>query len=153
MDFIMGRLTAEQAFGPSRAGSEFAPGERPDIGVDIYDSGLRDAEAPLRENARMERFVKVDRWVKSELKGMEGDARAERLAAFTELALALPRWFMKREYHAFDHVHPGIEGHRVIAQTMCGQMPDSWGCECSVIPTLEWSRKAKGLVPAQPVSP
>ena len=153
VDFLMGRLGAEEAFGPSRAGTEFAKGELPDIAVDIYDSALRDKEAALRENARMARFVKVDDWVKKTLRGVEGEARESKLQAFTEQALALPRWFMKRELHAFDHVHPGIDGHRIIAETMCPKMPESWGCACESIPTLVWDRKAKGLVPTSESTP
>ena len=146
VDFLMGRLSAEEAFGPSRAGSDYAKGERPDVAIDIYDSALRDAEAPLRENARMARYVKVDDWVKRTLKGVEGEERQTRLAAFTDEALSLPRWFMKRELHAFDHVHPGMDGHRVIAQTMCPKLPESWGCACEALPALVWDRKAKGLI-------
>ncbi len=150
---MMGRLSAEEAFGPSRAGSEYAEGERPDVAVDIYDSALRDADAPLRENKRMARFVKIDDWVKRTLKGVTGEEREARLAVFTEEALGLPRWYMKRDFHAFDHVHPGIDGHRVIAQTMCPKLPETWGCSCEVLPTLVWDRKAKGLIPKPEPSP
>jgi hypothetical protein len=153
VEFLMGRLSAEEAFGPSRAGSDYAEGERPDVAVDIYDSLLRDAEAPLRENARMARFVKIDDWVKRTLKGVEGEERQARLATFTEEALGLPRWYMKRELHAFDHVHPGIDGHRVIAQTMCPKLPEAWGCACDTLPTLVWDRKARGLVVGPQAAP
>lgn len=153
VDFLMGRLSAEEAFGRSRAASDYVEGERPDVAVDIYDSILRDSAAPLRENKRMARFVTIDDWVKRTLKGVVGEERQARLATFTEDALSLPRWFMKRELHAFDHVHPGIEGHRLIAQTMCPKMPEAWGCACDVIPTLSWDRAAKGLVKSAPANP
>ena len=147
VDFLMGRLSAEEAFGPSRVGTDFEDGELPDIGIDIYDSMLRDKDAPLRTHPRMARFVKIDEWGKRTLRGVEGDAREAKLAALTDEAYALPRWFMKKELHAFDHVHPGIDGHRLIAQTMCPKLPESWGCACESIPTLVWDRKAKGLIP------
>ena len=35
-----------------------------------------------------------------------------------------------REYRGFDHVHPNRDGHRVIAETACPQLPPSWGCHC-----------------------
>jgi hypothetical protein len=146
VDFLLGRLTPGQAFGPSRTDAEFAEGELPDIAVDLYDSSLRDAQAPLRDAARLERFVTIDDWVKRELKGITGDARAERIAAFTQEARELPRWFMKRDLHAFDHVHPGMQGHRLIAKTICPKMPESWGCDCEMLDGLVWDRKAGGLV-------
>jgi len=153
VDFLMGRLSPEEAFGPARAGTDFEPGEQPDIAVDIYDSALRDAEAPLREHPRMARFVKVDDWVKRSLKGVKGEAREAKLTELTSEAYALPRWFMKKELHAFDHVHPGMDGHRIIAQTMCPKLPESWGCQCDLLPSLVWDRKAKGLVSAEPARP
>jgi hypothetical protein len=146
VDFLMGRSTPEQAFGPSRAATDYAEGERPDIAVDLYDSALRDAEAPLRDAGRLQRFVTIDDWVKGELKGVTGDERNTRITAFTQQARELPRWYMKRELHAFDHVHPGMEGHRLIAKTMCPKMPETWGCACDALDGLSWDRKAGGLV-------
>jgi lysophospholipase L1-like esterase len=47
------------------------------------------------------------------------------------MAADVPRWFMKPDYQAFDHVHPNEEGHRIIAEVTCPKLPASWGCDCS----------------------
>ena len=146
VDFIVGSLTPEEAFGPSRAGTDYEPGERPDIAVNIYDSDLRDRDAAPRTNPRMARYVKVDKWVKRQLRELPDDAREARLQTLTEMAITLPQWFMRKALHAFDHVHPNMEGHRVIASTMCPKMPQAWGCQCDTIPALAWDRKAGKLV-------
>ena len=76
---------ARRHFGASRAGTEFEAGEQPDIAVDIHDSALRDVDAPLRENPRMARFVKVDDWVKRSLKGVKVKREAKLAELTTEL--------------------------------------------------------------------
>jgi lysophospholipase L1-like esterase len=42
----------------------------------------------------------------------------------------IPKWYMKEEYRSFDHIHPNNRGHKVIADTICPKLPDSWGCKC-----------------------
>ena len=146
VDFLMGRLTPQQAFGRS-AEESFLAGQLPDIAVDLYDSGLRDADAALRDEAPTRRRLRYDKELRRALRKLpkeEQDAAMEREVA---QALEMPRWFMKKELQAFDHIHPNMEGHRVIAQAACPSLPESWGCQCARLPELSWDRKARALLP------
>ena len=149
VDYLMGRLTPAEAFGPGRAGdAAFAPGELPDIAVDLYDSELRARDAPLREEERTRGLVARAKPVRAELKALPEDQRPARLEARVAQARALPQWYLRAELRAFDHIHPNMEGHRVIARSACPKLPESWGCRCEAIDALTWDRKAGGLVPA-----
>src|SRR5215510_13527182 len=50
VDFVLGRLSPAEALGPyvKQHPAEWNTEELPDIAVDVYDSALRDLEAPLR---------------------------------------------------------------------------------------------------------
>jgi hypothetical protein len=154
VDFLMGRLTPEQAFGAEAAGrAAFEPGELPDIAVDVYDSELRDKAAELRDEERTARQVAQAKSVKAELaKLSEGEAGA-RLAARIAQARELPRWYLRKELRSFDHIHPNMDGHRVMAQTMCPKLPAAWGCNCAAMAGMTWSAEAGGLAPRVEAAP
>ncbi len=149
VDHFFGRLGPEAALGRFSEGrTEFAPGERADITVDIWDdTTLRDREAPRRDPARLEREVRRSAFLRAALKGLEGDRRDFVLASHTAFALELPRWFMKPEYVGFDAIHPNGDGHREIARAICKAAPPSWGCACEEIDGLRWDKKTRALVP------
>lgn len=149
VDYLMGRLSPEEAFGPEAAGrTEYAAGERPDVAVDLYDSELRDKGAALRDEERTRRQVSLERSVKAELAAIPDEAaRASRLDALVKQAQELPRWYLRSELRAFDHIHPNLDGHRVIAEAMCPKLPAAWGCQCSALPNIAWSAEARGLAP------
>lgn len=146
VDFVMGRLTPFEAFGPGHERDEYAPGELPEIAVDLYDSPLRDASADPRPEGRLPRLVAADPWVRTQVRDLPPDEKDSRLAALVEEAREIPRWFLRRELHAFDHIHPKMEGHRIIAETTCPKLPASWGCRCDAIATMSWDPKT-GLTP------
>jgi hypothetical protein len=135
-DFVTGRATPEQALGEharKRAAGPWTAAELPDIGVDIYDSPLRDEGAAQRDLQAMRETIAADRtWAREHIELSEAD-RAAQLEADAWLAADMPRWFMKRELQAFDHIHPNEDGHRVIAQVTCPALPVSWGCDCSAL--------------------
>lgn len=144
VDFLLSRLSPREAFGPSR--DAYEPGDLPDIGVDLYDSALRDAEAELRDAERIANQVRRSQFVKKRLKGLDEAARDSALQTWVERAAAIPRWFMAARYQAFDHIHPNEDGHRVIAQTVCPKLPASWSCDCPAIAQMAYSRPARGVV-------
>ncbi len=155
VDFTMGRLKPGEAFGAKREGTDFEPGELPDIAVDLYGSPLRDAGAPPRERTRrLERLVAKDKWVKGQLRPLPRGERPARLETLVQEALALPARYLRAELQAFDHIHPNLEGHRIIAQEACAVAPPSWGCQCGAIAAMTWDAKA-GLSPvvAPPAPP
>ncbi|MEZ4266734.1 MAG: hypothetical protein R3F39_10175 [Myxococcota bacterium] len=149
VDYLMGRVSPEDAFGPEAAGrTEYEPGELPDIAVDLYDSALRDKGAEPREEEPTRRQVSLERTVKAQLAEIPDEgARAARLDALVQQARELPRWYLREELRAFDHIHPNLDGHRVIAETMCPKLPAAWGCQCAALPTIVWSAEARGLAP------
>lgn len=152
VDFVLGRLTPEQALGryaKDRQSPDWTPAERPDIAVDLYyDSPLRDKDAELRDEERTRRFVQRDRAVRAELKALPDDAAREaRLAELVAQVREIPRWYMKQDLHAFDHIHPNMEGHRLMAETICPKLPASWSCDCGAIASMEWQRKGGGVGP------
>jgi hypothetical protein len=135
-DFLMGKLDPDTALGEhanSRKGSpdKFEDDELPDIAVDIYDSPLRDSDAAQRDVQAMREEIGGDRSWKRDHKDLDAAARAAQLEADAWMAADVPRWFMKPDYQAFDHVHPNEEGHRIIAEVTCPKLPASWGCDCS----------------------
>jgi len=148
VDFLMGRLTPEQAFGKAAAGrAAFEPGELPEIAVDLWDSPLRHADAPLRAEKPTVHSVKTSAWVKQRLKGLEGEAKDLAFAGFVSAARELPRWFMRPELVGFDAIHPNASGHKVIAKQICLAAPASWGCDCAVYDKLAWDPRARKPVP------
>lgn len=142
VDFVMGRLTPVQAFGKAAGGrAAFDPGEQPDVAVDIWDSNLRDREAPLRDRAKTERLAQRSKWVKARLKDVPEGERGAALEAIVTQAISLPRLFMRPDFVAFDPIHPNAEGHREIAKLMCQKAPASWGCDCATFERFAWDHR------------
>lgn len=138
-DFVMGRLSARQALGdyadkrPDGADAAWVDLEKPDVRIDIYDSPLRNKTAELRDLEKMKALLLADRtWVK-EHADMNETQRDAWLLTDAQRAAEVPRWFMRPELHAFDHIHPNAEGHLIIAQTACPSLPASWGCDCAAL--------------------
>jgi len=147
VDFLLGRLTPEEALGRFAGGQEaWTSGELPDIAVDLWDSPLRHADAEPRARARIARAVARSAWVRARTRGLEGEEREAAIEAYVDQAAELPRWFMRPEYRGFDAIHPNDEGHRMIAVTMCPRMPASWGCECDRLAGARWDRRAREVV-------
>jgi len=151
VDFILGRLSPAEALGALAKGREQAdwlPEERPDLAIDLYDSALRDKDAELLDEAATLRHTKSNPAVKRELKALaDPGARDARLAELVALVRQQPQWFMKKTFHSFDHIHPNMEGHRVMAQTICPKLPASWGCDCAAIAGMDWLPKGGGVGP------
>jgi len=138
VDFVLGRIAPRAALGPFAerrgpgvtADAPWTAAERADVTVDLYDSRLRarDAEPWPIERAR-ERIREFPRWrlMHHDLSEEQRAAQLERDARFLAEA---PRWFLRREYRGFDHIHPNRAGHQVIAETACPRLPESWGCRC-----------------------
>lgn len=145
VDFVMGRLSPEEAFGSRRAGTAYEPGELPDVAVDLYDSDLRDRDAPPRDEAETLRALERSRDVKQRLAALPESERPAAFAALLDRARRIPQWYLRPELRAFDHIHPSSAGHRVIAQATCPRLPATWGCDCERLADLEWDRKARRL--------
>lgn len=146
VDFLLGRLTPAEAFGPAHAKTladptRFAPGELPDVAVDLWDSRMRHEDAPLRDPAGLARAARTSSLVKRRLAALPEADRAAALEALIAQAAALPRWFMKPELIGFDAIHPNALGHREIARAICDKAPASWGCGCDRLDRLAWDRR------------
>lgn len=152
VDFVMGTLSPADALGEftrkRAAGAEagWAADERADVAVDLYRSALRDGAAAPRDLAPLEKALTRDRAWQAAHADLAPEARAAALQADAALAAEIPRWFMRRELHSFDHIHPNTEGHRLIAEAACPSLPASWGCECPTTPASQ----AKPAAPVQP---
>lgn len=136
VDFIMGRLTPEQALGALAskrrvpADAPWDPTELPDVAIDLYDSPLRDHDAEPRDLDQMRTLLaKSKEWQRAhdELDELQ---RQTKLEVDALEAAELPRWYMRPELRSFDHIHPNADGHRLMAETMCPSLPESWGCAC-----------------------
>lgn len=139
VDYTLGRLTPEQAFGsyghkrPGGLTAPWDPLEQPDVSVDLYDSALRDRGAtPLDVEAAKATLRKDSTWRQAHAK-LDDAARETQLDADARTSSELVQWFLKPELRSFDHTHPNTEGHRIIAATMCPKLPASWGCACEPI--------------------
>jgi len=142
VDYILGRLERNEALGGyvskvDRDVVEWKPGELPELAVDIYDSPLRDKHAALRPIAALTRRYRRS-W---KLKRRFPDE-----AATVQRAAEIPRWYLKKAYRSFDHIHPNSEGHRQIAKRACAVVPSNWRCNCESLDRLRWVR-GKGIVP------
>jgi len=137
VDFVLGRLGPRAALGQFAdrrqgvsAEAPWTAAERPDVTVDLYDSRLRNRAAepwPLEEVR--DRIRAFPRWRLMHHDLTEAQ-RAEQLEVDARFLAEAPRWFLRREYRGFDHIHPNRAGHRVIAETACPRLPESWGCQC-----------------------
>ena len=136
-DFIMQRLTPEEALGsyasqrPGGKTGPWDPLEVPDISIDLYDSPLRDKDATPRDLDKMRELVRKDPEWRRETKHLTEEQRAAQLEVDAQLLADVPRWYLRRELHSFDHIHPNEKGHAIIAATMCPSLPPSWGCTCA----------------------
>ncbi len=137
VDFVLGRTTPQIALGPfareRRGVDPEAPwlrDEQPDVAIDLYDSRLRDRDAAPLPIAEVRAEIERDpAWQRSSARLSETE-RAARLEADARALAEAPRWFLRPEYRGFDHIHPNRAGHRVIAETVCPRLPESWGCRC-----------------------
>ena len=134
-DFILGKLPARLALGSYVTDRDdpdavWDPSELPDVGVDVYDSGLRDSAAEPRDAAPIRATLERSRaWAKRHEHRSPEDREA---AMDTDVALgtSVPQFYMRPELQSFDHIHPNGAGHRILAQTICPKAPESWGCSC-----------------------
>lgn len=137
VDYTMGRLTPEAAFGEygrKRPGGTVAPWdpiEQPDVAIDLYDSALRDREAAAIDFETVKATLAKDKRWKAARAGLDEEARALQLDLDAATLSELPRWFLRQDLRSFDHIHPNADGHRIMAETMCPSLPASWGCACA----------------------
>jgi len=133
---VMGRLSPAEALGSFTAkrkvgaDAPWDPTEVPDIGVDLYDSALRDSDAPLRDLDEMRVLLTKSKVWQRAHADLDELQRQTKLESDAQDAAEIPRWYLREELRAFDHIHPNADGHRVIAETICPEMPASWGCTC-----------------------
>ncbi len=133
-DFTMGRLTPAQALGKKAAGlSAWQPGDLPDVSVDLYDSELRDRDADPRPEGPLAARIDSDPDVKATIEDLTAEKRAAERARILAQAREIPRWYLRKDLRAFDHIHPNKDGHRIIATRICAKAPASWGCDCALL--------------------
>ena len=102
----------------------------PDIAIDMYDSPLRDREAPLRDLDEMRDALRNSKvWLRAHADLDEGQ-RQTKLETDAHEAAQIPRWYLRKDLRSFDHIHPNADGHRVMTEIMCPSLPLSWGCTC-----------------------
>ncbi len=136
VDFIMGRLEPREALGrytskrPQGSQPAWEPAERPDVAIDLYDSRMRDRNAAPLDEAETRAALERDRNWKKAHAALGPEPRATKLAEDARQAAQIPRWYMRPELRAFDHIHPNADGHRLIAQIACPSLPASWQCTC-----------------------
>jgi hypothetical protein len=138
VDFELGRLSPKQALGRYLDAREdpdapWDPAELADIGVDLYDSALRDREAPLREIQKLRQELERSKEWQQRFAKLDESARELALDEHAQRAAELPRWFMREQLHSFDDIHPNEHGHRLLAEIACPQLPASWSCSCPAI--------------------
>lgn len=103
----------------------------PDIGIDLWNSELRDAAAALRPAGPLEASFASSPYRKD----------TERKAQWIAAARAVPRHYLAAQYRGFDHTHPGTAGHRLMAALACQQAPREWQCDCDAIRRSRWKGK------------
>ncbi len=138
VDYVMGRLSPEQALGTFAdrrprgvaTGAPWTASERPDVAIDLYDSTLRDRDATPWPLDRARELLRRDTHYRASHATLSAQARAEQLDADARFLAQAPRWFLRREYRSFDHIHPNRAGHEAMARAMCPSLPESWGCRC-----------------------
>ncbi|MFV8750493.1 hypothetical protein ACNOYE_08065 [Nannocystaceae bacterium ST9] len=135
VDYVVGRLTPQQALGTYRSSRSdpdgpWDPAELADVGIDLYDSDLRDRNAGLRDVAKLRAALAKDKGWMADHAGLDEAALAQALDDAAALAAEIPRWYLRPELHSFDHIHPNEQGHALIAEIICPQLPASWGCSC-----------------------
>jgi hypothetical protein len=149
VDFVMGRLSPTEALGPYTKNHppRWRAEEVPNIAVDAYDSPLRDRDAPLRQLPDVRPMVRQSTWIQAQLHGRSAAEQEAQINAYVREMRALPQWFLRKRFQAFDHFHPNREGHRLIAQLACDKAPETWGCDCGAIRDMRWNPQDGGLEP------
>jgi len=148
VDYMMGRLKPVEALERHAKGREtWEPGELPTVAVDMFQSALRDSDAAPLADKRMRHRLRYDKRITAELKRLPKPMRDSALDQLEADARALSKQFMKPSFMAFDSIHPNMEGHRVMAKTICPKLPQSWGCSCEAIGKMVWDVKVRGLMP------
>lgn len=136
VDFIAGRSEPAAALGKYVSMREdpkapWDPAELPDVGIDLYDSPLRDRKAVPNDFAKVRRAIEQDdRWQREHASQSELGRRLS--LDFEAFAVSLmPRWYLRANLRSFDDIHPNTQGHALIAEVACPRLPSSWGCDCS----------------------
>lgn len=134
-EFILGSATPQRALGVYRDRRDdptgpWLPEEIADVPINLYDSDMRDKTATPRDVEKMKALLAKDKDWKKSVAELSEDERAAKLEADAQAAALIPQYFMRQELHAFDHIHPNEDGHRLIAETACPELPRSWGCDC-----------------------
>jgi hypothetical protein len=136
VDFVMGRANPRDALGSfvsdrgATPDGPWTPAELADVRIDLFDSTLRNANAPVRDVAEMRRMLERDARYRQQLADLDDAQRTARMDGDARLLSELPRWFLRPEIRGFDPVHPNRAGHRQIALLACPRLPASWGCHC-----------------------
>lgn len=136
VDFVMGRLDPKEALGSFAdkrrvpADAPWDPSEIADIGIDLYDSPLRNPDAPLRDIDAMRTLLTKDKKWQRAHADLDESQRQTKLEADAQHAAELPRWYLRPELRSFDHIHPNEDGHAIMASMICAKMPAQWGCTC-----------------------
>ena len=135
VDFVVGRASPQAALGVhvSRRDNPKAPwdsSELADIGIDLYDSPLRDRQAAALDLGAARDALLADRiWQRAHAE-LAPEAREQALQRDALELSEVPTWWLRKELRSFDHIHPNVEGHALMAEWMCPQLPSSWGCAC-----------------------
>lgn len=159
VDFVMGRSSPRDALASGverrkQPSAPWSPDELPDISIDLYDSPLRNATASAGSLDDARRKLEGDSGWKRAHADLEPGERAAELEADAIRLAEIPRWWMKAEYRAFDHIHPNTDGHQAIAEWACPALPKSWGCACpgpGARPGRRASAWSTALDPADPI--
>lgn len=135
VDYVVGRSTPQQALGVHRDRRDdpdgpWDPSELADVGIDLYDSDLRDRNAPLRDLEAMRKLVAKDKQWQKDHAHLDEAARTQAAEERAQAAAEIPRWYLRPELQSFDDIHPNEQGHELLAQIACPQLPASWGCTC-----------------------
>ena len=138
VDYVVGRSTPQQALGIYRDRRDdpeapWDPAELADVGIDLYDSDLRDRNAPLRDLDKLRKELEKSKAWQQAHADLDEAARAEALERDVQAAAEIPRWYLRKELRSFDHIHPNEQGHRLLAELACPQLPASWGCTCPAV--------------------
>ncbi len=116
-----------------------------DFAVDPLATELAQSDAELRPAAPLERELAHGalgrRLVAAVRRG--GASEAEARAALLAEAQAVPRRYLRPEYHSFDSTHPNFAGHKILAAALCPALPAAAACDCAALPTLQWSRRPR----------
>ncbi|HVI02815.1 MAG TPA: SGNH/GDSL hydrolase family protein [Enhygromyxa sp.] len=138
VDYVVGRSTPQQALGTYRdrrddPDAPWDPAELADVGIDLYDSDLRDRNAPLRDLDKLRAELRKSKsWQKAHA-DLDEAAREQALEHDAQAAAEIPRWYLRPDLRSFDDIHPNEHGHRLLAEIACPQLPASWGCSCPAI--------------------